>query len=169
MNRGEVLWNKVFSKLENASVLQCNCGSGDDSVKVYAANGIAKEKMIAVDDLQRNLDGLKAEGFTTMKANIQKSDIVGRLRSKRFDAIVFATSDAGWSDLAVTSATNLPILLNDTGVYILVTPKAGDAKSLKNENKAIFDGLNKQFWEVRTIQPKELEETYFVFGKKKSN
>lgn len=168
MSRGEVLWNKVISRKENAYVLQCNCGTGEDNVRVYADKGHPKARMIAVDELQRNLDGLKADGFVTMKANVMTSDIVRRLETKRFDVIVFAPADGGWTPNAVSMAVDLPKLLNEDGNYVLVTSRAKDGEALSGDEKNVYSGLLKHFKDVRVVQPKHAEETYFVFGAKKA-
>lgn len=167
MSYGEVLWKKVISKMSNPFILHCNCGTGVESVRAYAENGISKNRIIATDRLQKNLDALKSDGFITVKADLAQSSLAHRMPNKRFDAIVFTSEEKVWSPGLLLSAAELPDLLNEQGTIVLVVPKVESNKELTGTALDIYNSFARQFDKVRIKQAEDVEKTFFIFGAKK--
>lgn len=165
MSYGKVLWNKVISKMDDPSILHCNCGTGAETVRAYVENGTVKSRILASDRFQKNLDPLKADGFITIKSNLEQSSLVRRIPDKRFDVIVFTSEEKIWSPGLVSSAVELPKLLNEQGLYVMVVPSVESEKELSGVAVDIYNGLASQFNKVRIKQGED--KTFFIFGAKR--
>ena len=119
MNTKKFIWDKVINSFTSPRVLDVAYGTSNGLF--WWEKGLDEGGLLVVDPLQRNLDPLKAGGIPTMKADLETSDLYGRLNQKKFEVIVCdktlsSLSEKGGSKLLSTCNK----LVADEGYLCLV-------------------------------------------------
>lgn len=161
--RAPVYWKHAVSK-GSGNILCLASGTGDDNARYFAARGVDKNRIFAVDSLQSNLDGLKTDGFVTVKGDIATSNIVDRLIHKTFGVILLPKTTEDWTAQTASTALDAIKILDDSGVVVLNTEKVGSADELQPVAKSVYAGLAAKFSNVAVAQAKVLGETFFIFS-----